>query len=390
MRNARTLALLLVALGAALPGHRVLAQGGEAPVAVKPSGRWLMWSPWRSDLPARDPVGAVRGEALALAWVAPDEGGHSRVHMVESVGRLPVVGAVAAFAPPSEGEEHSPALAFSRDGMRLGVAWISTSSERDLLNFSSIEPDGDRDPGVPVVISATGEAAIESPVLAWLDASTPILAWVESTGSSSAVYAGWRLGGEWQARRASEGEHPYDLAPTLLAEPSPALWYYSFDGSDVALRATQIGLWGLAREGSGVAHPSPSNRLPLLFDRPRAVLPGAAWIEPVEGGEALLLFDPMRPAESSIFVEAGDSGSRILDPASDEGAVAWIEERDGFRRLHARPVDGGHESIPVSGSARNLRIATDGGVLLAVWVEEPKDGGSGALKAAVRRERPAP
>ncbi len=326
---------------------------------------------------------------MALAWTSPDDTGRSRLIVTQAAGKLPVVGAPSPHADTPDGDEHSPAIAFSPDGASLGAAWVNASSERSVLFFSESGAVDNGAASGAFAISATGDASIEAPSIAWLDETTPMVAWAETTGSTSSVFAGWRFGNEWQVRRASQGEHPFDLGPTFLTEPSPALWYYSFDESDVSFRATQMGLWGLAREGSGMAHPAPAGRFPLLFDAAGAPLPGAVWLEPVQGDEALLLFDPARPIEDSILVEAGALGGRVMDPAADNGAVAWIEERGGLRRVHARTPDGARESIPVGAAARHLRIAADAGVLLTVWVEEPKDGGDGALRAAVRRDRAA-
>lgn len=378
---------LATAISLALTGIALPASDASRDELVRPAGRWLTWTPWRSDQPAREPVAAIRSNSMAIAWTALDAEGRSRVFLAEGRGRLPVVGAAAPFADIPVGEEHSPAIAYAGGGDRLGVVWVNSSPDRAILFFSETTAKADEPAAGAFAISATGDAAIEAPVISWLDASTPIVAWTETTGSTSAVFAGWRFGDEWQVRRASIGDHPFDLGPSFLSEPSPALWYYSFDESEVAFRATQTGLWGLAREGASVAHPAPAGRFPILFDTAGAPVPGAAWLEPVQGEEVLLLFDPSRPVEDSIRVEAGSAGSRVIDPAADEGALAWIEERDGFRRMHVTTPDGARESIPVGIAARQLRVAADGGVVLAVWVEEPKDGGTGALRAAVRRNR---
>ena len=342
---------------------------------------WVVWSPGAG--PAREVVASVGLERHALAWSAPDETGRARIYLAESSASAPLARATSPFDDTARGENREPALSYAPGSTSPSVAWVNRTAKRSALFF--YDPANGRS----VVVAASADSSIETPTITWLDEVTPAISWVEVSGSTSVVFAAWRFGEEWETRRASTDEHPYDLMPQFLHTPSPALWWYSFEGSSVDLRSAEVGLWGLAARTTPLIHPAPANRLPILFEGGTSALPAAAWMEALPNGEALLKYDPSRPLESAFYPAATDGAARLFDPAASGESLAWIEEVAGVRNLAILYSNETKESLPATPSARQLRISTNSTSKLLVWIDATTDGGAGTVRAAFHRNRPA-
>jgi len=352
------------------------------PAGDSVGSNWIIWSPGLG--PAREVVAAVGPDRHAIAWSAPDETGRARIYLAESNASAPLARASVAFDDTLIGENREPSLAYAPESAECAAVWVNRTPKRQALFFY--------DPALSksVVVAASADSSIEAPTVTWLDANTPAISWVEVSGSSSTVYAAWRFGEEWETRRASTDEHPYDLMPQFLATPSPALWWYSFAGEGVDLRSAEVGLWGVASRSSASVHPAPTNRLPLLFEGGSVELPAAAWIEALPNGEVLLKYDPTRPLESAFSSASVNEEARPFDPAGAGQSLAWIEETADTRRVQILRADGSRGSLPATESARQLRMAAEGTSELLVWIDATTDGGSGAVRAAIHRVRPVP
>jgi hypothetical protein len=366
----------------AAPDAQIAITRGESRTAQGDTfgSNWIVWVPGGG--PARDVVAALGNEQHAVAWSAPDVRGRARIFLAESTAAAPLARALSAFDDTASGENREPSLAFAPGARSTSVVWVNRTENRQALFFY--------DPalGKSVVVAASADSSIETPTITWLDAETPAISWVEVSGSSSTVFAAWRFGEEWETRRASTEEHPYDLMPQFLSSPSPALWWYSFEGAGVDLRSAEVGLWGMAPRTTTLAHPAPANRLPLLFEGGSAELPAAAWMEALPNGEALLKYDPNRPIESAFSAASTDDEARPFDPAASGDALAWIEEVNGTRRVMILRADQGRESLPATASARQLRISVNSDSELIVWIDATTDGGTGSVHAAFHRIRP--
>jgi hypothetical protein len=345
--------------------------------ATAPAAEDLRWSPSAGLAgPHREPAVAVAEDAgFAIAWSGADALGRSRILLSRDASEPAEIDATSA------GENREPSLAYAPGAGAPAVAWVNRTREAQAILF--IDAKGSE----PVVVSATDTALIESPLVGFLDEDSPAIAWTETDATTSSVWFAWRFNGEWSTRRLTPEGSGYDVQPQFLKLPAPRLCWYSLAGAEATLRCADVALWGVGRAEDIRLGEVAVNRLPILADQASAEHPLAAWIEAMPQGDELVIAGTGRLKVRSA---AAPDRARQFDPSLlDGGGYACLEELpDGTRRLRAALPDSGPFTVPTAGSARQARADFRGGLFVAAWVNDPSEGGDGAVEALVRRSAP--
>lgn len=347
--------------------------------AAAPAAEDLRWSPSAGLAgPHREPAVAVAEDAgFAIAWSAADALGRARI-MVSRDAAEPI-----AIDATDVGENREPSIGYAPGAALPGVAWVNRTREAQAILF--IDAKGSE----PVVVSATDTALVESPLVGFLDADSPAIAWTETDATTSSVWFAWRFNGEWATRRLTPEGAGYDVQPQLLALPAPRLCWYSLDGADTTLRCAEVALWGVGRAEEVRLGQMAVNRLPILADQGPGDLPAAGWIEALPQGDELVIADAER---LQVCSAASSEPARQFDPSLlDGGGFACLEELpDATRRLRAALPGVRPFTVPTAASARQARADFRSGLFVAAWVNDPSEGGDGAVEALVRRSAATP